>query len=303
MKDPIHFLIDPAARLSGIAVETVAGPLGRIAFRRAGVTRAGQPALVLIHGWGCNMRFFERQLGTLPGLSFALDLPGHGASDPVCPDQLSLPSLTDSIAAFCERLGLSRVVLIGHSYGGFISMFAASKIPGLAGVVVLDQPLKPLPDQLEVDRRLREAREDVEDVRLAHFVRRLLRGKFTEPETARIIAAGYAVPRALRVGMSEIMYARVAAGFEKIPTIESPLLSLASSLSHDWFGGDYVQYLRAISPPAEHDEIPGASHYLMLDAATEVNARLTSWLGGLARPARASAGLAGEPIAEGGGPL
>jgi proline iminopeptidase len=66
-----------------------------------------------------------------------LDLPGHGRSEP--PTDYSLAAMADAVDALVEHLGEQRVVLLGHSYGGFVSLTCAVRHPQrIAGLVLVD---------------------------------------------------------------------------------------------------------------------------------------------------------------------
>jgi pimeloyl-ACP methyl ester carboxylesterase len=80
------------------------------------------PPVVFVHGiagcwqnWLENIPRFAQERRVL-----ALDLPGFGASD----DLVREPTMRDygrTVEAFCERLGLGQVALVGNSMGGFIA--------------------------------------------------------------------------------------------------------------------------------------------------------------------------------------
>lgn len=70
----------------------------------------------------------------------ARDKLGH---EPARPVTSNWPHLRDELLAFIEREAPGeRVLLVGHSLGGFLSLLAASRRPALArGIVLLDSPL------------------------------------------------------------------------------------------------------------------------------------------------------------------
>lgn len=108
-----------------------------IVFERLGT---GKTAVVLIHGWSCNRGYWENQLAALAEryTVVALDLPGHGASGSNR-EVWSVDSLGRDVAALVHELGLGRVILVGHSMGGPVSLSAARLLPRrVAGVVAVD---------------------------------------------------------------------------------------------------------------------------------------------------------------------
>ena len=79
---------------------------------------------VLIHGFGASL---ETWYDVYPLLSaqfpvVRLDLKGHGFSSKPEDDNYTLQEQANLVIAFITRLGLKRVVLIGHSLGGGIAL-------------------------------------------------------------------------------------------------------------------------------------------------------------------------------------
>lgn len=81
------------------------------------------PALVLLHGWGASGAFFAAQeaLGGQGVRVLIPDLPGHGptaVSDP----GLTVPDLTDAVAAFLVDRQVEKPVLVGWSMGALVAL-------------------------------------------------------------------------------------------------------------------------------------------------------------------------------------
>src|SRR5947209_12634451 len=82
--------------------------------------------VVFVHGLGgCWQNWLEQ----IPRVAerrrvIAVDLPGFGYSD-MPRDGISIPGYGKTVASLCERLGLERVALVGHSMGGFVGGEAA----------------------------------------------------------------------------------------------------------------------------------------------------------------------------------
>lgn len=75
----------------------------------------GTPALVFVHGWSCDRTYWD---GRLPAFSrqfkvVALDLAGHGESG-LGRKTWTMGAFGRDVAAVVEKLGLDRVILIGH---------------------------------------------------------------------------------------------------------------------------------------------------------------------------------------------
>lgn len=96
-----------------------------------------EKALVLIHGSGGDHKHWPASLRDLSGIRvFAIDLPGHGRSQGVGKD--SVDDYSDIIEKFVAGLGLTDVILMGHSLGSAIVQMLALKSPGwLSGIVLV----------------------------------------------------------------------------------------------------------------------------------------------------------------------
>jgi pimeloyl-ACP methyl ester carboxylesterase len=103
---------------------------------------SGEPALVFVHGWSCDARYWRAQL---PHFSkkyrvVALDLAGHGHSG-ATRRQYTMASFGEDVRAVAEATGSRRVILIGHSMGGSVIAEAARLMPnrviGLIGIDTL----------------------------------------------------------------------------------------------------------------------------------------------------------------------
>ena len=120
------------------------------------------PVVVLVHGNGGSA---DNWATVMDGLApdhrvYAMDLRGHGSS--TWPGEYSLKLFAEDVRRFPEALGLSDVVLVGHSLGGMAAMLAAQEAPSwLARLVLEDAPMPrpgwmrrempPRPEQLTND--------------------------------------------------------------------------------------------------------------------------------------------------------
>ncbi len=99
----------------------------------------GEPALVFIHGWCCDSGYWKNQI---PYFSkrytvVTIDLAGHGESG-MDRETWSTEGFGEDIAAVVEKLGLDRVILVGHSMGGPVALEAArllgERVLGIVGI-------------------------------------------------------------------------------------------------------------------------------------------------------------------------
>ncbi|MBQ2729324.1 MAG: alpha/beta hydrolase [Clostridia bacterium] len=85
-------------------------------------------AVVILHGW-CPERAPYVPLSDVVSEGYraiAPDLPGFGGSDEP-PEPWDVSRFADTVSAFIEALGLEKVILMGHSYGGRVIIKLASR--------------------------------------------------------------------------------------------------------------------------------------------------------------------------------
>jgi pimeloyl-ACP methyl ester carboxylesterase len=92
-------------------------PQGRIHY----IEQGEGPPLVLLHSNGCSVHEFDAAMPLLARnfRCIALDLPGHGDSDPLL-GHLTIEDYARSVVAAMDAIGLERAHVCGASVGGFI---------------------------------------------------------------------------------------------------------------------------------------------------------------------------------------
>ncbi len=109
----------------------------RIAYNVAG---EGDTALVFIHGWSCDARYWQNQVPAFADdyQVVSLDLAGHGHSSAgrlAC----TMDSFADDVRAVIDKEHIGRAVLVGHSMGGAVMAEAARLMPEkVIGIVGID---------------------------------------------------------------------------------------------------------------------------------------------------------------------
>ena len=108
----------------------------RLRYARRGPDQ-GMPVLFL-HGFGGDLGNWLFNLDAVAEVApvIALDLPGHGQSDPRLPGT-ALTELAAFVGRFLERIGVDRAHLVGHSLGGAIASQLALDQPQRVASLVL----------------------------------------------------------------------------------------------------------------------------------------------------------------------
>lgn len=135
--------VDPPAGADAAAAETPVATVAAadgvpIVYRSVG---SGDTAVVFVHCWSCNREFWRHQVEPVAAAGYrvvTLDLPGHGDSGDDRAEW-TLPGLAADVAAVIEELELERVLLVGHSMGGPVSVEVARRLPDrVAGIACVD---------------------------------------------------------------------------------------------------------------------------------------------------------------------
>jgi pimeloyl-ACP methyl ester carboxylesterase len=87
----------------------------------------GNPVIIL-HGWGCSKETVKSISDHISKthLVYALDMPGFGETPPPC-EVFGIEQYTKVVEQFCRKLNITKPILLGHSFGGRISILYSSR--------------------------------------------------------------------------------------------------------------------------------------------------------------------------------
>jgi pimeloyl-ACP methyl ester carboxylesterase len=124
-------------RWDGREVQVAEHPL----FVRVGPTIDGSVPIVHVHGFGVSGTYLLPTAVRLAtrATTFVPDLPGSGRS-PGWGVTLGIPGLAWALLGLLDALGLERVVLVGNSLGGPVSLEVAHSSPERVAGIVLASP-------------------------------------------------------------------------------------------------------------------------------------------------------------------
>jgi pimeloyl-ACP methyl ester carboxylesterase len=86
------------------------------------------PAMIMMHGWGCKASTLAilENVAVEQHTVYNLDLPGFGESEE--PTEVwGIEEYTEMLEDFVKQLGIEKPILLGHSFGGRISILYASR--------------------------------------------------------------------------------------------------------------------------------------------------------------------------------
>lgn len=129
--------------------------------------------IILLHGWGQNIEMM-RPVGN--GLDkdfniYIIDLPGHGNSSSLT-ESLQIIDFVEILKEMFEYLKIKKPILIGHSFGGEVSLLYASKYE-VEKVVVFDSPFKPIIKKISLKTKLLKLAKKIPGLnKLENFAKR-----------------------------------------------------------------------------------------------------------------------------------
>ncbi len=101
--------------------------------------KGAKKTLLFLHGWGVDSLSFGKLIDRLTTKKYSvylLDLPGFGQSQTPASD-FNLDNYANIVSGFVKKLGLKDVNLIGHSFGGRITIKLASSNAEFIDKIVL----------------------------------------------------------------------------------------------------------------------------------------------------------------------
>ena len=246
------------------------GPAGTLYVDDGG---AGGVPVVFVHSLAGNTAQWAAQLTHLRPTrrAVALDVRGHGRSDPPGDRDYAIPSLAADVWAVADALGLARVVLVGHSMGGTVAIASAAARPErVAGLLLVDPngDQRRLPaDMLAEFQAALESPAYAETIH-AHWLRITAGGN---PETRATVLRD--LERTPAVTVSAII--RALSVFDPLPALaryRGPRLSLITALNETPIG------LHRLVPDLPHRLVPRTGHWIQMDRPEVFNALLDEFL-------------------------
>lgn len=231
------------------------------------------PPLILMHGWGCTHSTVESIARTAAATHrvYNIDLPGFGES-PEPTTVWGVEEYTAAIEEFCRQLSLSSPTLIGHSFGGRISILFASRNDVDKVILVDAAGVKP--------KRKLSYYFKVYTYKLKKYLARLLLGKnraetYLNKARAKAGSSDYANASVM---MRRILSKVVNEDLKSVmPSIKAPTLLIWGTADTATPLSD-AKTMERLIPGSGLVTFPGASHYSFLDRPGQFAAVLSSFL-------------------------
>jgi pimeloyl-ACP methyl ester carboxylesterase len=255
----------------------------------------GDHTVILVHGNSSSAKTWRPLMAHDFGRRFrciALDLPGHGDSDPAAATaDYSLPGYAAVLTSFVQELGVARPVIVGWSLGGQIAMEAADQLPDAAGFVIFGAPPVTSPAQMGQAFRPNPALGALFSEHVTAAEAKLAAESFLAPgsplDTGELVADMLATDGAARTGLG----ASAGAGqfVDEIAVVAA--LRRPIAILH---GADEqlisLDYLRQLTIPAlwrgEVQVLPGVGHAPHQEAPEQFAALLSEFMSDLGEAPR-----------------
>jgi pimeloyl-ACP methyl ester carboxylesterase len=235
----------------------------------------GREALVLIHGWSCNMDYWRDSIPAFAKRSrvIAIDLPGHGQSDK--PEAAySMDLFARAVDAVLRDAKVERAVLVGHSMGTPVARQFYRKYPQKTlGIVIVDGPLRPFGDKKMLDGFIAGFRgPNYKQTGLQMFAG--MEGPNLSAELKERIQASFLnTPQHVLVSAMEGMADESIWGPDKINV---PVLAIMAR--SPFYAPDTEQFYHSMAPNLDFQIWEGVGHFLMMEKPNEFNQAVIAFL-------------------------
>ena len=244
----------------------------RLAYTEAG---AGAPAVMLVHGMRCDHHHMQPLFDHLSARHrvVSVDLRGHGASD--APDsEYSNDEMAGDLAWVADALELGSPVMIGHSFGGSVSLHLAVTQPErVAGLVLLDSGIRSASEKrAEMGSAIPAAAGAITPERSLSFFAERLFGPDDDPTVkAEVLAVMGDAPQhaTSRMGQTVLDFDTAEAAV----ACSTPALLI---LADRPFSGP--ETIARLGPNWRIGQVVGSGHFVQLFATQQVNAMVDRFL-------------------------
>jgi pimeloyl-ACP methyl ester carboxylesterase len=234
----------------------------------------GSEAVVLVHGWGCNLEHWREEFPDLAKRTrvIALDLPGHGQSDkPQIAYTMDL--FANAIDAVMRDAKVERAVVMGHSMGTPVARQFYRKYPQKTlGIIIVDGGLRPFGTK-EMREQFLAMFRGPNYLQAAAPMFEQMMGPLAAPERERVKTSFASTPQHVLVSAMESMNQESLYGPDKMNV---PVFALLAK--SPFWPPDTEEFFRSIAPDFEIQWWEGVGHFLNMEKPKQFNDAVIAFL-------------------------
>lgn len=240
---------------------------------------AGEKRVVLLHGWGCEIKlmqpvadFLQKDMRVL-----TLDFPGHGKSGRP-PEPWGVPEYAQALRELLQKLDFLPCSVVAHSFGARVAIYAASEWPGSFEKLVFTGGAGIKKPQTEEGKKRSEQFQRLKGLCKAAERMKIfgtLPNKMEERLRRKYGSADYnALDEEMRKTFVKVIGLDLT---ERLPAIEQPTLLLWGDRDTEtplWMG----KKMEELIPDAGLVVLEGGTHFAYLEQIGRFNAILRQFL-------------------------
>jgi pimeloyl-ACP methyl ester carboxylesterase len=233
----------------------------------------GEPTLVFIHGWSCDSNYWREQVPQFKQkyTVVTVDLAGHGGSSAGRTDW-TMAHFGRDVATALGAVPGEKLILIGHSMGGPVSLEAArllnGRVIGIIGVDTFKSIGAPLPSRAQVDAIVKPFEND-----FIAQTRSLVTNHLFAPNGNRALADKIGYDMSLSPPQVAVPALRAVLEYDftaPLKEISVPIVAINSDLGEPL---NEVR-IRKVVPKFRSVTLAGDGHYLMMEDPARFNPAL-----------------------------
>jgi len=250
-----------------------------IGYREAG----SGPALFFVHGMGGGSGNWETQYDRFADRYRVIgwDAPGYGESTAFESDPPSVGDYVMAMADFLDALGIEKVHLVGHSYGGIMVAGFQRAFRDRVLSLTLAQPVigGGVADVKTRDEGIRERAEELERLGMDGFAKKHVPFSCSPDAAPEVIARGIAITAAMNPAgyLRQFRSLRHANIFEWTMRPRVPAM-IVSGADDRTASRKMVEDIAVAMPGIRHRVIEGIGHMIYLEHPERFNVLLEDLL-------------------------
>lgn len=254
---------------------------------------SGAPAIVFVHGFGCDHTDWDAQVVQLAATRavIACDLRGHGRSPGTAAD-CTIAMLGADVAQLLAQRAIEAAILVGHSMGCRVVLEAYTRAPErIVGLVLVDGSRLGEGDPAQAAQAMRAA---IDALGYPAFAEATFKAMFFGPsnDAQRIVERAKRLPPDIGAVLFSDMVRWDAARMDAaLGAVNVPLMVIQSTSMKDGKraplaadeSSPWLELVRGHVPDARIEVVAGVGHFVQIEAAARVNALLAEFVGLIAQ--------------------